>query len=71
MLSCYFVILPHHAVREKFSIPVDKVTVEDNFGTEVNETVFAELSAMGGICFVVKDCSDNGKSSQDSLVLYC
>ncbi len=48
-------------MRDKFSIPVDKVTVEDDSGTEVDETVFAELSAMEGICLVVKDCHDNGK----------
>lgn len=46
-------------MREKFSIPV-KVSVEDDSGTEVDETVFAELSTVEGICFVIKDCQDDG-----------
>lgn len=54
-------LLPHHTVKDKFSIPDDKVTVEDDSGIEVDETVFAELSAMPGICFVVKNCHDDGK----------
>ncbi|XP_058653137.1 uncharacterized protein LOC131552932 [Onychostoma macrolepis] len=49
-----------HLVREKFSIPGDKITVEDDSGTEADETVFAELSTVEGICFVVKDRHDDG-----------
>lgn len=48
-------------MREKFSIPASNITVEDDSGTEVDETVFAELSAVAGICFVVKDGLDHGK----------
>lgn len=48
-------------MREKFSIHVDKITVEDDSGTEVDEAVFAELCTMEGICFVIKDSCDNGK----------
>ena len=45
-------------MREKFSIPVDKITVEDDSG----RTVFAELSTLEGIYFVIKDShDDNGK----------
>ena len=40
---------------------MDKITVEDDTGTEVDESVFAELSAMEGICFVIKNCHDDGK----------
>lgn len=41
-------------VREKFSIPVNKITLEDDSGTEV-DNVLADLSTMEGICFVIKD----------------
>ncbi len=36
--------------------------MEDDSGTEVDETVFAELSTVEGICFVVKDSHDDGKN---------
>ncbi|XP_056331620.1 uncharacterized protein LOC130243470 isoform X1 [Danio aesculapii] len=49
-------------VREKFSIPASNITVEDDSGTEVDETVFAELSAVAGICFIVKDGLDHDTS---------
>ncbi|XP_031134996.1 uncharacterized protein LOC116035812 [Sander lucioperca] len=45
-------------VKEKFSIPVNNITVEDDSGTEVDKTVFAELSTVEGICFVIKDDQD-------------
>lgn len=48
-------------MREKFSIPVHTITVEDDSGTEVDETVFAELSTAEGICLVIKDSHDYGK----------
>ncbi|KAK0148560.1 putative nuclease HARBI1 [Merluccius polli] len=54
-------------VTEKFSIHGDKITVEDDSGTEVDEAVFAELCAMDGICFVIKDsCDDDSGRSQSS-----
>ena len=61
---------PHHLVREKFSIPVNKITVEDGSSTEVDETVFAELSTAEVICFVIKVGHDDG-TFQNSLVLHC
>ncbi|KAJ8012627.1 hypothetical protein DPEC_G00044840 [Dallia pectoralis] len=45
-------------VKEKFSIPVNNITVEDDSGTEVDETVFAELSTVEGMLFVIKDDQD-------------
>ncbi|KAF5880260.1 uncharacterized protein DAT39_023238, partial [Clarias magur] len=45
--------------REKFSIPVSKITVEDDSGTEVDNEVFADLSTMEGICFVIDDSHDD------------
>ncbi|KAI7793219.1 hypothetical protein IRJ41_008801 [Triplophysa rosa] len=53
-------------VRETFSIPVNKITVEDDSGTEVDETVFAELSTVNGICFVLKDGHDNDSGASQS-----
>ena len=50
-------------MREKFFILVDKITVEDDSGTEVDEAVFAELATLEGICFVIKDSHNNGKFS--------
>lgn len=55
-------------MREKFSIPVNKITVEDDSGTEVDETVFAELSTVQGICFVIKESHDNGKYKEIARV---
>ncbi|KAK3549823.1 hypothetical protein QTP86_014709 [Hemibagrus guttatus] len=46
------------AVREKFSTLVNKIIVEDDSGTDVDNKVFADLSAMEGICFVIKDSHD-------------
>ncbi|KAF5888162.1 uncharacterized protein DAT39_022001, partial [Clarias magur] len=46
-------------VREKFSIPVSKITVEDDSGPEVDNEVFADLSTMDGICFVINDSHDD------------
>lgn len=31
-----------------FSIPVNKITVEDDSGTEVDETLYTELSTVNG-----------------------
>lgn len=55
-------------MREKFSIPVDKITVKDDSGTEMDEALFADLSAVSEICFVIKDNHDNGKFKK---VLHC
>lgn len=60
-LPCYVVFLSHHLGREKFSISAEKITVEDDSDTEVDQAVFAELCKMEGICFVIKDSHDNGK----------
>ncbi|XP_031148514.1 uncharacterized protein LOC116045134 [Sander lucioperca] len=50
-------------VKEKFSIPVNNITVEDDSGTEVDKTVFAELSTVEGICFIKDDQDyDSGPS---------
>lgn len=48
-------------MREKFDIPVESIAVEDDSGTEVDEMVFAELAAVEGICFVIKNSPDIGK----------
>ncbi len=48
-------------MREKFSVQVDKITVEDDSGTEVDEAVFAELATLEGICFIIKDSHYNGE----------
>ncbi|KAK0152197.1 hypothetical protein N1851_006429 [Merluccius polli] len=53
-------------VKEKFSIHGDKITVEDDSGTEVDEAVFAELCTMDGICFVIKDSCDNDSGRSQS-----
>lgn len=34
--------------------------MEDESGTEVDEAVLADLSKVEGICFVIKDCHENG-----------
>lgn len=48
-------------MREKFSILVDKISVEDYSETEVDETVFAELATQNGICFIIRAAEGNGK----------
>ena len=51
-----------------FSVTVDKITVENDCGTEADETVFAELSALEGICSVIKDSHDNnGKLKKSNI----
>ena len=37
-------------MKEKFSNPVDKITVEDDSSTEVDEAMFAELATLEGSC---------------------
>lgn len=51
-MSCYVVLT---------SSLVNTITVEDDSGTAVDETVFAELSTAEGICFVIKDSHGYGK----------
>ncbi|MEQ2277031.1 hypothetical protein XENORESO_018326 [Xenotaenia resolanae] len=53
-------------VRKKFSIPVDKMTVEDDSGTEVDEAVFSQLCTMEGICFVINDSCDKDSAPSHS-----
>lgn len=54
-------VLTRHLVREKFTILVDKIYVEDDSGIEVDETVFADLATQNGICFIIQDGDNNGK----------
>ncbi|XP_030581778.1 uncharacterized protein LOC115777891 [Archocentrus centrarchus] len=53
-------------VREKFSIHADSITVEDDSGTEVDDSVFAELSMVDGICFVIKEYSEDDTSTSQT-----
>ncbi|XP_033492089.2 uncharacterized protein LOC117263066 [Epinephelus lanceolatus] len=53
-------------VREKFSILVDKICVEDDSGTEVDESVFADLAPHNGICFIIQDGDNNDSGASVS-----
>lgn len=58
-------------MREKFFILMDlKICVEDASGTEVDESVFAEMATQNGICFIIQDGNDNVKLTINNAFYY-
>lgn len=49
------------SLSEREVFHVDKITVEDDSGTKVDEAVFAELCTMEGVCSFTKVSCNNGK----------
>lgn len=49
---------------------MDKICVEDASGTEVDESVFAELATQNRILFIIQDGNNNVKLTINNTLYY-